>query len=140
MTDQQRMDQLVAEHLAAEMQSDAEAAVSVYTDDVEHDVVGWPTGPVQGQASARDFYDQMMTVFTTQELKPVRTLYGDDFCVIEHWSTGLFPHGFMAAPASEHPVSFRMLHVFEFRGEAISRENVWLDTGGILAQLQPRDG
>lgn len=30
---------------------------------------------------------------------------------------------------------YRMLHVFEFRGNAISRENVWLDAGAILAQL-----
>jgi uncharacterized protein len=28
-----------------------------------------------------------------------------------------------------------MLHVFEFRGDAISRENVWLDGGAMAAQL-----
>ena len=29
----------------------------------------------------------------------------------------------------------RMLHVFEFRDGLISRENVWLDGGTIMAQL-----
>jgi hypothetical protein len=28
-----------------------------------------------------------------------------------------------------------MLHVFEFRGGLISRENVWMDTASVLAQL-----
>jgi hypothetical protein len=29
-----------------------------------------------------------------------------------------------------------MLHVFEFRGGRISRENVWMDTATVLAQLR----
>jgi hypothetical protein len=65
----------------------------------------------------------------------VRTLYGSDFCVIEHRTSGRFPHGFLGAPARDRSVAFRMLHVFEFRGGAISRENVWLDAGAIVGQL-----
>lgn len=129
------MDRLIKEHIGAEIRGDSSGAVAMYTSDVEHDVVGWPTGPVQGQQQAQAFYEQLMSVFTTQEMKPLRTLYGDDFCVIEHWATGLFPSGFLGAPASQQPTSFRMLHVFEFRHDAISRENVWLDIGAILGQL-----
>ncbi|WP_445187886.1 hypothetical protein ACTXG6_12175 [Pseudonocardia sp. Cha107L01] len=29
-----------------------------------------------------------------------------------------------------------MLHVFEFRGGRISRENVWMDAATVLAQLR----
>jgi hypothetical protein len=32
-------------------------------------------------------------------------------------------------------VRFRMLHVFEFRGGLLSRENGWMDTASVLAQL-----
>ena len=32
-------------------------------------------------------------------------------------------------------ISFRLLHVWEFADERISRENVWLDGGNIVAQL-----
>lgn len=32
-------------------------------------------------------------------------------------------------------ISFRILHVFEFRDGLISRENVWLDSGAVVGQL-----
>ena len=135
MTSRADMDRLIEQHIAAERAADSAAAVAVYTDDVEHDVVGWPTGPVSGPAAAKDFYDQLLAAFITDEMTPVRTYYGDDHCVIEHRTRGRFPHGFLGAPASDRPVVFRMLHVFEFRGDAIGRENIWLDTGAIVAQL-----
>ena len=135
MAARSEMDRLIQEHIAAEMAGDSVAAVAVYTDDVTHDVVGWPTGPVAGPGAAKDFYDQLMAAFVNEDMTPVRTLYGDEFCVVEHRTTGRFPHGFMGAPGSDKRVIFRMLHVFEFRGAAISRENVWLDGGAIVAQL-----
>jgi hypothetical protein len=30
-----------------------------------------------------------------------------------------------------HRISFRILHVFEFRDRLVSRENVWLDSAAI---------
>jgi hypothetical protein len=135
MTSRTEMDRLIEQHLAAEMAADSAAAVAVYTDDVEHDVVGWPAGPVSGPAAAKNFYDQLLAAFVNEEMTPVRTLYGEDHCVIEHRTRGRFPHGFLGAPGSDRPVVFRMLHVFEFRGNAIRRENVWLDAGAIVAQL-----
>ena len=132
------MDRLIGKHIAAERAADSAAAVAVYTDDVEHDVVGWPTGPVSGPAAAKDFYDQLLAAFHTDEMTAVRTLYGDGHCVMEHRTRGRFPHGFLGAPPSDRQVEFRMLHVFEFRGDAISRENIWLDAGAIVAQLTGR--
>jgi len=138
MTSREVMDRLIDQHLAAELAADATAAVAVYTDDVEHDVVGWPTGPVSGPAAAKNFYDQLIATFVNEEMAPTRTVYGEDHCVVEHRTRGRFPHGFLGAPASDRQVEFRMLHVFEFRGDAISRENVWLDAGAIVAQLTAR--
>jgi len=135
MTSRADMDRLIEEHIAAEMAGDSAAAVTVYTDDVEHDVVGWPTGPVTGPGAAKDFYDALMATFLNDEMVPTRQLYGESFCVTEHRTTGRFPAGFMGAPGSDHQVVFRMLHVFEFSDGAISRENVWLDGGAIVGQL-----
>ena len=39
-----QMDELIEQHLAAEAAGDVAGAIAVYTDDVEHDVVGSPTG------------------------------------------------------------------------------------------------
>ena len=38
-------------------------------------------------------------------------------------------------PGYGQRISFRLLHVWEFRDGLISRENVWLDGGSIMAQL-----
>jgi hypothetical protein len=135
MTSRSEMDRLINQHIDAERAADSVATVAMYTPDIEHDVVGWPTGPVTGPGAAKNFYDQLIAAFVNEDMTPVRTLYGDDFCVIEHRATGRFPHGFMGAPGRDQSVVFRMLHVFEFRDNAISRENVWLDGGAIGAQL-----
>ncbi len=135
-----QMDRLIQQHIDAEMAGDSAAAVAMYTDDVVHDVVGWPTGPVSGPGAAKDFYDALIAAFVNEEMLPTRTLHGDTFCVCEHRATGRFPVGFMGVPGSDRQVAFRMLHVFEFHGGAISRENVWLDGGAIVAQLSATAG
>lgn len=43
---------------------------------------------------------------------------------------------FGGIPGNGRQVSFRMLHLFEFRDDAISRENVWMDTASAMAQLR----
>ena len=109
--------------------------MSVYTDDVEHDVVGWLTGAVRGPAAARDFYDALLAEFTNETMERIRSYYGDDFCVTEHHTTGTVPGMFLGVPGTGRRISFRMLHVWEFRDGAIIRENVWLDGGAIVAHL-----
>ena len=49
------MNHLIELHLKAEQSKDPAGSVAVYTDDVEHDVVGFPTGPVQGKSAAEGF-------------------------------------------------------------------------------------
>jgi len=66
--DQQRMKELIEQHIAAEVAGDTAGAVSVYTDDVEHDMIGSPTGPVHGPAAAQGFYDQLTTDLDTQRM------------------------------------------------------------------------
>jgi hypothetical protein len=59
MTSQEQMTALVERHLKAEGAGDVDGAVAEYTDDVEHDVVGWPGGPVHGKQAARAFYEHL---------------------------------------------------------------------------------
>jgi len=135
MTTREQMDRLIAAHIEAEMAADAAAAVTVYTDDVEHDVVGFPTGPVQGKAAAQAFYEYLVNAVRTETMVPTRKYYGDDFCVLEHQWAGTVPGSFLGVPGQGRRITFRMLHVWEFRDGKIRRENVWLDGGTIVAQL-----
>jgi hypothetical protein len=61
--------------------------------------------------------------------------YGDDFCVVEHLTKGAVTGEFLGIPGHGREVSFRLLHVWEFRDGLMSRENVWLDGGSVVAQL-----
>ena len=129
------MDQLIERHLAAERARDTAGSVAVYVDDVEHDVVGFPTGPVQGKAAAQGFYEYLSANVKVEDMEVTRSYYGDDFCVLEHLCQGAVPGEFLGIPGHGREVSFRLLHVWEFRDGLMSRENVWLDGGGIVAQL-----
>ena len=138
--DTKTMDRLIPEHIAAEMAGDASGAVASYTDDIEHDVVGWPLGPNRGRVAARDFYTHLVQDILTEKMDPVRTYYGDDFCVVEHQWSGTVPGSFLGLPGEGRHITFRMLHIWEFRDNRISRENVWVDSGRIIEQLTaPKD-
>ena len=129
------MNRLIDIHVSAEAAGDTAVAVSVYTDDVEHDVVGSPLGRLVGPDAAQQFYEHLMRQIRTESMPLTRDYYGDDFCVQEHQWIGTVPGSFMGVPGRGRRISFRMLHVWEFRDGRISRENVWLDGGAIVAQL-----
>jgi len=133
--DVQQMTELVERHLKAEGAGDVEGAVSVYTDDVEHDVVGWPTGPSRGKDAAREFYRHLTANFRTEEEHPTRRYVAGDALVLDQMMTGTVTGHFLGLPGNGRRITFRILHVFEFRDGLISRENVWLDGGSIVQQL-----
>ncbi len=133
--DKQKMDQLIEQHIAAEMAGDTAAAVSMYTDDVVHDVIGSPTGPVSGPEAAQGFYDFLTANIRNDKMTIVKAWYGDDHCTVEHWCEAAITGEFMGIAGGGREIGFRMLHVWEFRDDKISREVVWLDGGSIVAQL-----
>jgi steroid delta-isomerase-like uncharacterized protein len=118
------MDRLIEEHLKAETAGDPAGCVAMYTDDVVHDVVGSPTGPLHGPDAARGFYKYLTQNIRTETMDRNHTWYGKDFCVIEHQWTGTVPGEFLGIPGNGRRISFRLLHVWDFADGAISRENV----------------
>jgi steroid delta-isomerase-like uncharacterized protein len=128
-------DRLIHAHIAAEIAGDSAGCVAMYTEDMEHDVVGVPTGPLQGKAAAKIRYDQLVGDIRTEQMVPKRRYFGDDFCVAEHLWIGTVPGMFLGLPGGGRRISFRLLHVWEFKDGLMSRENVWLDSGDIIQQL-----
>ena len=129
------MDRLIDAHLGAEDDGDLDAAVAGYTDDVEHDVVGAPGGPLRGAAAIRERYAELLRNVRTERMTELRRFHADRACVVEHECTARVVGQFAGIPGRDRSVTFRMLHVFEFRNGLISRENVWMDTAGVGAQL-----
>lgn len=129
------MKELYEPHIAAEMAGDTAAAVSVYTDDVEHEVIGSPTGLLHGPEAAKGCYGYLLANIDNGRMTPTREQYGADFCFVEQETTGVVKGEFLGIPGKGRRVTFRMLHVWDFKDDAISREQVWLDGGSIAAQL-----
>jgi steroid delta-isomerase-like uncharacterized protein len=133
--DRARMITLVERHLKAEGAGDVEGAVAVYTDDVEHDVVGWPEGVLHGKDAARAFYRGLTANFRTEEERPTHRYLSEDAMILDQQMTGTVMGSMLGLPGHGRRITFRVLHVFEFKDDLISRENVWLDGAAIQQQL-----
>ncbi|HSR00778.1 MAG TPA: ester cyclase [Sphingomicrobium sp.] len=130
------MDRKVDEHFGFEARDDVEGVLSTLTEDVEHDVVGWPGGPSRGREQARAFYEATFPDLADGKVSSVRRLYGENFMVDESIWSGIAAGRPFGLEGKGRPLEFRLLHVLEFAGDgSIARENVWLDMAAIQRQL-----
>ena len=118
---------------------DVPGVLATLAPDVEHDIVGWPTGPTHGPDAARPFYETLFADLADGRVECVRRLYGEDFLVDESVWRGRAPGRPFGLDGRDRPLAFRLLHVVQFGEEgAIARENVWIDLAAVIAQL-PQD-
>ena len=130
------MDRKIDEHFGFEARDDIEGVLATLSPDVEHDVVGWPTGPVNGRDGARPFYVSLFADLANGKVENIRRLYGEDFLVDDSIWRGEAPGRPFGLEGRGRPLEFRLLHVVEFTGNGdIRRENVWVDLGAVLQQL-----
>lgn len=131
-----QMDKAIEEHFDYEARDDVEGVLATLTDDVDHDVVGWPAGPARGRTEARRFYEQLFADLDDGKVECLHRYYGDDFLVDESLWSGFAVGSPLGFPGRDRTLEFRLLHVFEFTDEGlILRENVWMDTAAIVEQL-----
>jgi ketosteroid isomerase-like protein len=131
------MDHRIDEHFGFEARDDVAGVLATLADDVEHDIVGSPTGPTRGRDSARGFYEHLFADLADGKVQTLRRLYGDGFVVDESLWRGRAPGRPFGIEGRDRPLEFRLLHVFEYAGDGrIQRENVWLDVAAIQRQLQ----
>jgi predicted ester cyclase len=131
-----QMDQKMDEHFSFEAGDNVEGVLATLAHDVEHDIVGYPTGPTHGRAAARGFYETLFSDLSSSQFKTIRRYYGEDFLVDESLWSGQAPGRPFGLEGRDRPLAFRLLHVIEFAEDGdISRENVWIDLAAILHQL-----
>jgi predicted ester cyclase len=131
-----QMDAKMDEHFGYEARDDVEGVLSTLAPEVEHDIVGSPTGPTHGPEGARGFYESLFADLSTGGVRSLRRLYGENFLVDESIWSGSAPGMPFGIPGHGKPLEFRLLHVMEFTNAgAIRRENVWLDLAAIQQQL-----
>lgn len=130
------VDSLIDTHFMFEATDNVEGVLDSLAPDAEHHVVPSPFGIVTERAQVREFYETLFADLRGEGVTPVRRLYGDGFVVDEAIWRGKMEDGRLFGCAGRSgPVSFRLLHVFEFEGNKIKRENVWCDLAAIQQQL-----
>jgi hypothetical protein len=135
----EQMDRKLDEHFGFEARDDVEGVLATLSPDVEHDIVGWPSGPTHGREGARPFYENLFADLSEGKVESLKRLYGDDFLVDESLWRGKAPGKPFGLDGKDRPLEFRLLHVLEFTGDGdIRRENVWIDLASIIRQL-PQD-
>ncbi|HEX8641746.1 MAG TPA: ester cyclase [Allosphingosinicella sp.] len=132
----EQMDRKLDEHFAYEAADDVEGVLATLDEDVEHDIVGSPTGPVRGPEAARAFYEGLFADLADGSFRSTRRLYGDNFMVDDSVWTGTAPGRPFGIEGGGRPLEFRLLHVLQFTDDGrIARENVWIDLAAIQRQL-----
>lgn len=135
----EQMDRKIDEHFEFEASDNVEGVLATLDDEVEHDIVGWPTGPTQGREGARPFYEALFNDLSGGRVHRIRRLYGNGFLVDESLWEGMAPGRPFGLQGRGRPLSFRLLHVLEFTADQyIRREQVWVDLAAIVQQL-PQD-
>ena len=77
------MEALVEAHLRAEGNGDPDAAVANYTEDVEHDMVGFPGSPLHGIPAALEFYRQLVKEIRTAGEERLAPFVGPDQAALQ---------------------------------------------------------
>lgn len=120
----EEMDKVLGAHFAAEATHDLDGILATLTDDAVHDAVGMPVEVLRDHAAIVERYKYLFTAMLDEKIEPVSRLHGENFLVDECLITATAGPGFPGAAEGQR-VSFRLLHVCEFRDGKMSRENVW---------------
>lgn len=132
----QQMDAKMDEHFAFEAGDNIDGVLATLTENVEHDIVGWPFGPQHGRDNAKAFYLTLFADLADGAVKSTRRLYGQNFMVDDSMWSGTAPGRPFGLEGKGRPLSFRLLHVLEFTDAGdIARENVWIDLAAIQQEL-----
>src|SRR5262245_37583365 len=85
------MNRKMDEHFAFEQRDDVNGVLATMADGVEHDIVGWPTGPTHGRDAARPFYEALFADLADGHIECLRRLHGENFLVDESLWKGRAP-------------------------------------------------
>lgn len=132
----EEMDALVGEHFHFEATDDVDGVMGTLDDGAIHEVIPSPVGELDDPVRQRAYYEMLFGAMTGTSVEPLRRYYGDDFLVDETlWHGRIHDGRPFLCDGRSGDVSFRLLHVFEFRDGRIAREQVWCDLAEIQRQL-----
>jgi pimeloyl-ACP methyl ester carboxylesterase/ketosteroid isomerase-like protein len=130
-----QMDLIIDAHFDAERRDDIEAILDTVSDDIGHETFGTGLDRLQGKDAVRSFYEQLSQDLHIDAYTTVRRMHGPDHA----WEEGVVYATAKGKPfgldGRRRSVTYRLNHLFEFRGGLIHRELGIPDIASILRQL-----
>ena len=131
------MDLVIEAHFDAERRGDTEAILKTVSDRIRHETFGSGLSPLQGKDAVWAFYELLSRELSVDGYTTVRRLYGPSHA----WEEGIVYATAEGEPfglaGHSRKISYRLIHLFEFRDGLIERELGIPDVAGIRAQLPP---
>lgn len=130
------MDKAINEHFGYEAADDLDGVMASLADKIEHEVVPSRVGILHEKSEVRAFYASLFASTKGEGVTPLKRYYGDNFMVDETmWHGEIADGAVFLCDGKKGKVSFRLLHVFEFKDGKVAREQAWCDLAAIQRQL-----
>ena len=137
----ERREAVVREHWDAENRGDPDGVVASFSDKkTSYDVPAFgPAGQAPDAGAVRDLWVGMLETFPDFHIEPGPMLHGDDHIFVEVQVTGTQAAEFAGIPSTGRAFETRVANLFEFEGDELVCERVYLDFGEMSRQLTGAD-
>jgi steroid delta-isomerase-like uncharacterized protein len=128
----------VKEHVDAENRHDPDATVATFSDaKASYDIPAFgEAGQVPDHDAIRDLFVGMFSVFPDFHIEAGPLRHGDDHVFVEVRMTGTQHVDWSGIPSTGKSFNTRMAVLYEFEGDQLVCERVFMDFGEIARQLE----
>ncbi len=133
----QRREAVINEHIDAENRHDADATVATFSPrKASYDVPAFgQEGQRPDHESIREMWVGLLTVFPDLHIEPRFLRHGDDHILVEVRVSGTQKEEWAGIPATLGRMDTRVAALYEFEGDELVCERVYMDFAEIARQL-----
>jgi steroid delta-isomerase-like uncharacterized protein len=132
-------EEIVREHIDAENRHEPDAVVATFSPSkAAYDIPAFgEAGQRPDRAAVREMWVGVLNAFPDFHIDPGPLLHGDEHVFVEIRMSGTQADEFAAIPSSGRSFDTRVACLYEFDGDELVRERVYMDFADIARQLAP---
>jgi steroid delta-isomerase-like uncharacterized protein len=133
-------EETVREHIDAENRHEPDAVIATFSpSQAAYDIPAFgEAGQRPDAAAVREMWVDVLSAFPDLHIEPRSLLHGDEHVFVEIRMSGTQADEFAGIPSSGRSFDTRVACLYEFEGEELVRERVYLDFADVTRQLTPQ--
>jgi steroid delta-isomerase-like uncharacterized protein len=132
----QRREDIVMRHAEAENRHDVEATIATFHRP-RYEVNGQPS---DGESAVRELLRGLMSAFPDMHVEVGRLRHAEDAVLGESLITGTHDGDWAGIPPTGRPIAVPVVGIFEFDGDRLLCEKVYMDFATLLTQIGVLEG